>query len=589
MESTSLNTEGEMKDVVIDAQQMSKEAFDAKYNGSFDYDKVLVDYPVDESFDPSAEPTEYDELMDIYHQVGEQGLADALGLSPEQLDQEISELAHELDKHADDDRDELIHQIIDDTVSNADTNEDVTEGAETRVLVDVIKKSTETFEVSAMGLDDAAEKAERMGYEVVDARYKDTSDEENYSYLGEASDCDETCPKSCPDCGGTGVAKKKVDEAKMGTVDKKTLQKLIDDVMNFSDPDYSDYYDDDADERLDIALDEIEKLAGKKVRNQVAAGTVKKHWGRPNHNVGYGYDRMDFRRGSKGYNKKSSKTSRKWFRDTIQSSLGYHKKAMKGKLPESVEQVDEVSKGLKQRYITKAKKDGKDKKDLSKKYQSDLPRLSKEKEKMTDRIKKFKDETGKKHQGASSKRAALSKGINTRKKNLPDLQRDLSNRSKGIGRATRALSKAEVEQVDENKLLKVSKLSSAEYQKAKKLKGFDKSKYKWDAEQQLYLKESYPMAPYGGPEDSTNVNFSQTKNMGDATVTVSANAKSMEELAQIMRLAGLEPEFSSQAQSQHHEPCDATDSPELLSELPSPLMVKIASKLANTGNDTSQD
>jgi hypothetical protein len=365
--------------------------------------------------------------------------------------------------------------------------------------------------------------------------------------------------------------------------------------------------------------------------------------------------------------------------------------------------------------------------------------LSKEKEKMTDKIDRFKDETGKQHQGASSKRAALSKGINTRKKHLPDLQRDLSNRSKGIGRATRALSKEEVE-LDENKLLKASKLSSAEYQEAKKLKGFDESNYKWDAEQQLYLKEeveqideldrstiatyamrssadrlksavdaydydnkaknkeqsedeqqaykelalaararkakrqqginlamkkldrigeeeveqvdekkdkvdenkslikdyekymsqsgkkshnaldylmsmpkykrmskdqmakiigdakrkgifkeSYPMAPYGEPEDSTDVNFSQTKNMGDATVTVSAHAKSMEELAQIMRLAGLEPKFSSQAQSQHHEPCDATDSPELLSELPSPLMVKIASKLANTGNDTSQD
>jgi hypothetical protein len=157
-------------------------------------------------------------------------------------------------------------------------------------------------------------------------------------------------------------------------------------------------------------------------------------------------------------------------------------------LGESAEQVDEVSKGLKQRYITKAKKDGKVKKDLSKKYQSDLQRLSKEKEKMTDKIDRFKDETGKQHQGASSKRAALSKGINTRKKNLPDLQRDLSNRSKGIGRATRALPKDEVE-LDENRLLKVNKLSSVEYQRAKKLKGFDKSKYTWDSKQQLYIKE----------------------------------------------------------------------------------------------------
>jgi hypothetical protein len=32
--------------------------------------------------------------------------------------------------------------------------------------------------------------------------------------VAEASDCDETCPKSCPDCGGTGKPKKdKVDES----------------------------------------------------------------------------------------------------------------------------------------------------------------------------------------------------------------------------------------------------------------------------------------------------------------------------------------------------------------------------------------
>jgi hypothetical protein len=44
-------------------------------------------------------------------------------------------------------------------------------------------------------------------------------------------------------------------------------------------------------------------------------------------------------------------------------------------------------------------------------------------------------------------------------------------------------------QVDENRLLKVNTLSSAEYQRAKKLKGFDRSKYTWDSKQQLYIKE----------------------------------------------------------------------------------------------------
>jgi len=43
----------------------------------------------------------------------------------------------------------------------------------------------------------------------------------------------------------------------------------------------------------------------------------------------------------------------------------------------------------------------------------------------------------------------------------------------------------------EGKLLKQSKLSSSEYQKAKKLKGFDPKNYEWDKNQSLYLmKES---------------------------------------------------------------------------------------------------
>ena len=39
-------------------------------------------------------------------------------------------------------------------------------------------------------------------------------------------------------------------------------------------------------------------------------------------------------------------------------------------------------------------------------------------------------------------------------------------------------------------LLKQTKLSSVEYQKAKKLKGFNADDYKWDGKQQLYVKES---------------------------------------------------------------------------------------------------
>lgn len=46
------------------------------------------------------------------------------------------------------------------------------------------------------------------------------------------------------------------------------------------------------------------------------------------------------------------------------------------------------------------------------------------------------------------------------------------------------------EAIDENRLLKVSKLSSAEYQKAKKLKGFDKTNYTWNSDEQLYIKKT---------------------------------------------------------------------------------------------------
>ena len=43
--------------------------------------------------------------------------------------------------------------------------------------------------------------------------------------------------------------------------------------------------------------------------------------------------------------------------------------------------------------------------------------------------------------------------------------------------------------IAENKILKQAKLSSAEYQKAKKLKGFNKEDYEWNPDEGLYVKE----------------------------------------------------------------------------------------------------
>lgn len=90
---------------------------------SLDLSSIRDEYGTEESFDPGAEPSHQDELMDIYHQSGEEGLADALGLTPEQLDQEINEIGAEHGLHADDDREEIIYKVIDDTISNADIEE----------------------------------------------------------------------------------------------------------------------------------------------------------------------------------------------------------------------------------------------------------------------------------------------------------------------------------------------------------------------------------------------------------------------------------------------------------------------------------
>jgi hypothetical protein len=45
----------------------------------------------------------------------------------------------------------------------------------------------------------------------------------------------------------------------------------------------------------------------------------------------------------------------------------------------------------------------------------------------------------------------------------------------------------------------------------------------------------YGYNPAANTVDRTDVNFSQTKQMGDATVTVSAHAKSMDELHRVLK------------------------------------------------------
>ena len=79
----------------------------------------------------------------------------------------------------------------------------------------------------------------------------------------------------------------------------------------------------------------------------------------------------------------------------------------------------------------------------------------------------------------------------------------------------------------------------------------------------------YNAAPYGmpgaqdGQDDKETVTYNRTKKQGDATVTVSANADSMDELHQILKLAGIDahglegskgPEAHDHEEHNHEEP-----------------------------------
>ena len=92
--------------------------------------------PLTESFDPSMEPssesTMFNDAMDAYDDHGEDGLAQHLGMSSQEFDQELNELAAEKGLHADDDRDELVQLLVQDLIDNREVeqHEAVEEAAE---------------------------------------------------------------------------------------------------------------------------------------------------------------------------------------------------------------------------------------------------------------------------------------------------------------------------------------------------------------------------------------------------------------------------------------------------------------------------
>ena len=119
--------EGRMKDVIQDAMDMSKQEFEAQYGDSFDYDQLVKDYGPDaqsESFDPAMEPnhydTEFERIYAAYENGGEPELAEFLGMSDRELDQEMTEYAMDHNLHMDDDRDTVIQGYIEDVIDNAE-------------------------------------------------------------------------------------------------------------------------------------------------------------------------------------------------------------------------------------------------------------------------------------------------------------------------------------------------------------------------------------------------------------------------------------------------------------------------------------
>ena len=164
--------EGRLKDIIIDAMQMTKEEFDMEYKGEWDYDEINADFgensndqepaeigegpdydasdihrgdaitckpcggkgcdhcdqkgvhPKEESFDPQAEPgreeAQWETLMKALKDGGEEELAKELKISIEELNHEIDEYGMEHGLHSDDDRDEILNGYIEDLVHNAD-------------------------------------------------------------------------------------------------------------------------------------------------------------------------------------------------------------------------------------------------------------------------------------------------------------------------------------------------------------------------------------------------------------------------------------------------------------------------------------
>jgi hypothetical protein len=126
---------GRLKDVIIDAMSMDKAEFDAQYKGDFDWNEINKEYndqhpdfqeqpePDMEESAPFGEPSQeeemYNKLITAYEN-SEEDLAEVMGMSMQELDQEMTEFAMEHRLHMDDDRDEVVQGYIEQVCDNAE-------------------------------------------------------------------------------------------------------------------------------------------------------------------------------------------------------------------------------------------------------------------------------------------------------------------------------------------------------------------------------------------------------------------------------------------------------------------------------------
>ena len=118
-----LDNKVDQRDTIVGPEFAPDASVEAGYLESSDEDAP------EESFDPTSEPTDSEEkfenAMAAYDAHGEEGLAKALGMSLDEFDQELNEYGMMHGLHADDDRDTIIHGMVEQMIDDAEAMSDM--------------------------------------------------------------------------------------------------------------------------------------------------------------------------------------------------------------------------------------------------------------------------------------------------------------------------------------------------------------------------------------------------------------------------------------------------------------------------------